>query len=148
MSQFVPVCLCTEAQGWNHGWGSLLCAGLAGRKAGRLTVWVGGGEGRSVISVMIFMDVSQNKALAELEADQSPIHPQRFSGHVAPWDVCLLQILSNYKKSPCTLIFSPPAKFNKVLEDKHNKNFLPCYGRGVKVVVVTGLQIQVTLPLV
>lgn len=107
LSQFVPVCLCTEAQGWNHGWGSLLCVGLAGRKAGRLTVCVGGGEGRSVISVMIFMDVSQNKALAELEADQSPIHPQRFSGHVAPWDVCLLHILNNYKKSPCMLIFLP-----------------------------------------
>lgn len=68
LSQFVPVCLCTEAQGWNHGWGSLLCvsdwqANWIGRLS-EMTVWVGGGEVWSVISVMIFMDVSQDKPLA------------------------------------------------------------------------------------
>lgn len=72
--------------------------GLAGQLAGRLTVWVGGGEGRSVISVMIFMDVSQNKALAELEANQSPIHLHVFSLSAAillhPGTICLVLIFT------------------------------------------------------
>lgn len=30
-------CLCKEAQGWNHGWGSLLC--VVGWLAGRQADW-------------------------------------------------------------------------------------------------------------
>lgn len=97
----------------------VVCVGLAGQLAGRLTVWVGGGEGWSVISVMIFMDVSQNKALAELEADQSPIHLQMFSLLAAillhPGTVCLVLIFTIHADPP-------PAKFNTVPHIKHNKS--------------------------
>lgn len=80
LAQFVLVCLCTEAQGWNHGWGSLLC--VVDRQADRVAGWLKWLPGRevwSVISVMIFMDVSHDKALAELVADQSLFHLQELS---------------------------------------------------------------------
>lgn len=57
---------------------------------------------------MIFMDVSQDKALAELEADQSPIHLQELSIsarvklHTGTPETSAVQILSKYKNSLCT----------------------------------------------